>query len=66
MTVNELIRELQKHDKDSLVVVSGYEDGVTAKFRINQVHIKPYSNPKDYYGEYEIAIDGKNAVAIER
>ena len=39
MNVKALIKELEKYDEDLLVVVDGYEDGVTEKFKLLQVNI---------------------------
>jgi hypothetical protein len=54
MTVKELICILNEHDGDSLVVIDGYEGGVTKEFEIIKSKIKPNINKKWYYGESEI------------
>ena len=45
MNVKALIKELEKYDEDLLVVVDGYEDGVTEKFKLLQVNINTYKLP---------------------
>ena len=37
MNVKSLIAELEKYDENLLVVVDGYEDGVTENFNLLQV-----------------------------
>jgi hypothetical protein len=58
MKVRELLEMLQQFDPDNLVVVDGYEDGVTKPF--NQVEVKVLLNvhDEDYYGPHEIALPG--------
>ena len=39
MTVKELIKILQQFDKESLVVIDGYEGGVTSEYKITKSKI---------------------------
>ena len=59
MTVKELIIILQEFDEDNLVLVDGYEGGVTKKFEIIKSKITSNVNKEWYYGESEIDPDGK-------
>jgi hypothetical protein len=59
MTVKELITILQQFNEDSLVVVDGYEGGVTKEFEITKSKITPNVYKEWYYGESEIDTDGE-------
>ena len=59
MTVKELIITLQEFEEDSLVLVDGYEGGVTQNFEIMKRKIVPNVYKEWYYGESEISPDGK-------
>ncbi len=63
MNVKALIVELQKYDENLLVVVDGYEGGVTENFNLLQVNIDTNVNKAWYYGESEVS-DSKDAVAV--
>lgn len=54
MTVGQLIKELQKHNLDKLVVVSGYEEGYDELKNIYEIKIKsdPTAENKYWKGEY--------------
>jgi len=54
MTVGQLIQELQKHNPDKLVVVSGYEEGYDELKRVYEIKIKidPTAVDKHWKGEY--------------
>ena len=67
MTVNELISKLKQFDGDTIVVVDGYEGGVTEKFHISKVNIEKNVYKEWWYGESEIEQDGNiEAVYIQR
>ena len=55
MNVKSLIAELEKYDENLLVVVDGYEDGVTENFNLLQVNINTNVHKAWYYGESEIS-----------
>ncbi len=59
MLVKELIKHLQQFDENSLVVVDGYEGGVTKNFEITERKINPNIHKEWYYGESEIDANGK-------
>ena len=68
MNVKALIAELQKYDEDLLVIVDGYEGGVTENFNLLQVNIDTNVNKAWYYGDSEIS-DSKDttpAVYLQR
>ncbi len=54
MTVKELIEILLKYDKDTLIVVDGYEGGVTKNFTVEKSRIVPNVHKEWYYGESEV------------
>ena len=60
MDIKTLIEELKKYDENLLVVVDGYEDGVTGHFDLLQVKIHTGIHKKWYYGELEVS-DSENA-----
>ena len=60
MNVKSLITELEKYDENLLVVVDGYEDGVTKNFKLLKVNINTNVHKAWYYGESEVS-DSKNA-----
>ena len=55
MNVKALIKELEKYDDNLLVVVDGYEDGVTKTFKLLQVNINTNVHKAWYYGESEVS-----------
>lgn len=59
MKVGELIKALEPQDKDSLVLVSGYEGDLTATFSVNITSAIKKQEPGSYFGEYE---DVKNSL----
>jgi hypothetical protein len=63
MTIKSLIEELQKYDEDLLVVVDGYEDGVTEKFKLLKVNIEKNVHKAWYYGESEVS-DSENTTPV--
>lgn len=81
MNVKDLIEKLSQYNPETLVVVSGYEGGVTETFVVseNEVSLNVYDESESWCGEHEIATfsnyieekDGKvfdktNAVLILR
>lgn len=50
-----MISELEKYDENLLVVVDGYENGVTEYFNLLQVNIDKNVHKKWYYGESELS-----------
>jgi len=56
MKVKQLIEELQKHDPETMVVVSGYEDGVDEVSIVSKVSIKLNAFNEWYYGKHDITI----------
>ncbi len=63
MNVKALIAELQKYDEDLLVVVDGYEGGVTENFNFLEENIDTNVNKAWYYGESEIS-DSKEMMPV--
>jgi hypothetical protein len=63
MTIKSLIAELEKYDEDLLVVVDGYEDGVTGKFKLLKVNIEKNVHKAWYYGESEVS-DSENTTPV--
>jgi len=63
MNIKSLIAELEKYDEDLLVVVDGYEDGVTEKFKLLKVNIEKNVHKAWYYGESEVN-DSENATPV--
>ena len=55
MKVQQLIEELQNYNPETIVVVSGYEDGVDTVANVSQVNIKLNVFTEWYYGKHEIA-----------
>lgn len=53
MNVRQLIEELQKHNPDDLVVVSGYEGGYREVDVLEKMTIALDVNSSWYYGEHE-------------
>ena len=68
MNVKALIAELQKYDENLLVVVDGYEGGVTENFMLLQVDIDTNVNKAWYYGESEVSNskDATPALCLQR
>lgn len=64
MKVQQLIEELQKYNPETIVVVSGYEDGVDTVSIASQVNIKLNVFTEWYYGKHEIA-SGSDAFDCE-
>jgi len=60
MQVKELIKELEKHDPEAIVVVRAYEEGVNQATSVKLVKITPSFTDKWYYGEYNI--DSKGSI----
>ncbi len=56
MKVQELIKELGKHDPDKKVVIRGYEGGYNDILKIDELNVFPSPEQKNWYcGEYEDA-----------
>ena len=54
MKVKELIEKLQAFDPEHMVVVSGYEGGVTEATQTEFITIALNVNTSWYYGEHEV------------
>lgn len=52
MTVKQLIEELQKHNPDKLVLVSGYEEGYDILESVREIKVKHEPTDKFWKGEY--------------
>ena len=52
MTVKELIQELQKHNPDKMVLVSGYEEGYEELKRVHEIKVHYVPTDKFWQGEY--------------
>lgn len=57
MNVKELIEKLSQYDPETLVVVSGYEGGVTQKMVVfeKEISLNVYDESEWWYGEHEIS-----------
>lgn len=65
MTARELIKVLQQLDSEIQIVIRGYEDGFNDIQKLVERKITAHSNQKaDYYGEYEEAGNGTNAIEL--
>ena len=53
MNVGQLIKELQKHPPDKLVLVSGYEQGYDELKNVYEIKVKYKPTDKYWKGEYE-------------
>ena len=61
-TVGDLIQELQQHDPDMLVMVEGYEGGLT-EVDLGRVHTQEVElggNTDDYSGPHEQVVRREN------
>lgn len=58
MKVKELIQSLQQFDPEALVVVDGYEDGMTEPLPPTEVKILLNVHTEDYYGPHDLALKG--------
>jgi hypothetical protein len=54
MKVKDLIKELEKHDPEAMVVVRAYEEGVNQATSVQLVKIAQSFTDKWYYGEFNI------------
>ena len=52
MTVGQLITELQKHNHDKLVLVSGYEEGFDELTKVYEIKVSYKPTDKHWKGEY--------------
>ena len=52
MTVKELISELQKHNPEKLVLVSGYEEGYDDLKEVREIKVNYKPTDKYWKGEY--------------
>ena len=66
MNVKQLIEALADMPQDAMVVVDGYEGGVTEPDPPQLVHVRLNVNTEDWMGEHEIRKDGTVAVYLER
>jgi len=67
MTVKELIERLSVFNPSEIVCVDGYEGGVTDKFSVELIKIKPNMHTEWYYGEHENNKDGsENRILLGR
>jgi hypothetical protein len=53
MKVKELIKELQKHDPEKMVVVAGYEGGYDEISGAEEIRLKLNAHTEWYYGKHE-------------
>ena len=53
MNVEQLIKELQKHSPDKMVLVSGYEQGYDELKKVHEIKVKHVPTDKYWKGEYE-------------
>jgi len=60
MNIKSLIEELEKYDENLIVVIDGYEDGVTENFKLLQVNINKNVHKAWYYGESEVSDTNKD------
>jgi hypothetical protein len=58
MNVKELIKELQKHNPEKMVVVPGYEGGHNEVGRVGEIRLILNANTEEYYGTHEQDDDG--------
>ena len=67
MTIKELIKIFEKLPEDTLVLVDGYEDGLSDIALPHFVNVDLNVNFEDYYGPHSIAENGKiKAVVLHR
>lgn len=66
MTIRELIKELEMFDKDTLVMVRGYEGGVEDITEIADEKVDLNVNAEDWYGSHEVNRDGKTKAIVLR
>jgi hypothetical protein len=52
MKVKELIKELQKHDPEKMVVVAGYEGGYDEISGAGEIRLKLNAHTEWYYGNH--------------
>jgi hypothetical protein len=68
MKVAELISRLQTFDPEMLVVISGYEEGLSPAFSVAKAAIRQHpswSGPEDWiYGQFEEADEGGSVEAV--
>ncbi len=65
MTVEELIKALEKYPSDTRVVVQGYEDGFDDVSALHSLQVEEYPDPKWYYGNYDKSSEeGESAVLV--
>ena len=53
MKVKELMKELQKHDPEKMVVVAGYEGGYDEISGAGEIRLKLNAHTEWYYGRHE-------------
>ena len=59
MKVKELIKELQKHDPEIMVVVAGYEGGYDEISGVGEIRLKYNAHTEWYYGKHEEDDEGE-------
>lgn len=65
MKVKDLIEELKELDQESIVVVRGYEGGVSSKkVNVNEIHVILNVNSEWYYGEHTETNDTSKTKAV--
>ena len=60
MIIEELIQQLKRYPKNSLVTVQGYEDGYDEVTNVREISIKPNTSHEWYNGKY---INSDNAAS---
>ncbi len=61
MTTTELIEKLKQFPSDTIVVVSGYEDGYNDIYAVKQISLKLNANKEEYCGAHTDYI-GEDAI----
>jgi hypothetical protein len=60
MKVKELIKQLQLHNPEQMVVVGGYEGGYDEIEEVKEIKLKLNVNEAWYYGKHEIVDHGED------
>lgn len=64
MNVRELIEELQRHDPEKRVVVSGWEGGYDDVTAVDEIRLTLNANTALYYGKHKRDDDAGNCQAL--
>lgn len=65
MNVKQLIEKLSTYDPEMMVIVSGYEGGVTEVTEIDKRKIKLNVNTEWWYGKHEVTIKDTDSFDCE-